>query len=607
MKNYIIYINLAVLSCFWAAIPVRAASIPIENASFESPAVDPNAFPALPVVDGWTEIDLDTLSSSNTGVFPNTDSNSPDHITNADGNQLAFLGSETGNALEQDLTAIYKASNEYRLTVAAGISSLFPPSDEEPIDTIELALYYHDVNDPNRHIDIACETVAVRGLSSTYLQYFSVFLPTVKYDDPWAGAAIGITIRATGRAGGFWDLDNVRLEEFLSASLFIENASFEFPAVDPNAFPAIPIVDGWTETDLDTLSSANTGVFPNTAPDSPDHITNAHGNQLAFLGSQLGNAFQQDLTAIYRAGCDYRLTAGVCISDLFTPSMTEPVDTIELVFYYRDINEPNKPLDIVSQIVQAKGQSSTQLQDFSVHLPTVNPNDAWVDESVGIAIRATGMPGGFWDLDNVRLEEFYPVSLPVANASFELPVVDPEGYPASPIIDMWTELDIDTFASANTGVFINTPAGSEDHMNNAHGSQLVFLGSQQGNGLEQDLSVPYNVGSTYRLTVGVGTSMRFPPSMIEPVDTLQLAFYYLDGNEPVDIVEEIIPATGLSSRNLRDFSVYLPPVQADDPWVNKTIGIAMRSAGEAGGYWDLDNVRVGQSSPPQDLLMTKKE
>ena len=101
--------------------------------------------------------------------------------------------------------------------------------------------------------------------------------------------------------------------------------------------------------------------------------------------------------------------------------------------------------------------------------------------------------------------------------------------------------------------------------------------------------------------------MRFPPSMLEPVDTLELALYYRDGNEPVDIVQEIIPATGLSSRSLRDFSVYLSPVQADDPWADKPIGIAMRSRGAAGGYWDLDKVRLGQSLPSPDFILTNKE
>jgi uncharacterized protein YlxP (DUF503 family) len=604
MKNYIFYLNIALISCLCAATPVQSASIPIENASFESPAVDTNAFPALPIVDGWTEIDLDILSSANTGVFPNTDPNSPDHIINADGNQLAFLGSQAGNALQQDLAGIYQAGCDYRLTVAVGISNMFPPATEEQFDTIELVLYYRDANDPDQTLDIVSKIVESKGLSSTKLQDFSVYLPTVNPNDAWEGENIGIAIRATGAAGGFWDLDNVRMEEFISASLFIENSSFESPAVDTNAFPALPIVDGWTEIDLDILSSANTGVFPNTDPNSLDHIINADGNQLAFLGSQADNALQQDLAARYQAGCDYRLLVAVGISSMFPPAMEEPIDTIELVLYYRDANDPNQTIDIISGIVEAKGLSSTKLQDFSVYLPTVNPNDAWEGENIGIAIRATGAAGGFWDLDNIRMEEFYPVSLPVANASFELPVVDPEGYPASPIVDMWKELDLDVIASANTGVFLNTPSGSEDHMNNAHGNQLVFLGSQEGNGLEQDLSVLYQTGSTYRLTVGVGTSMRFPPSMTEPVDTLQLAFYYRDGNEPVDILKEIIPATGLSSRYLRDFSVYLSSVHENDLWADKPIGIAIRSTGAAGGYWDLDNVRLGQWQPSDDLLIT---
>ena len=42
------------------------------------------------------------------------------------------------------------------------------------------------------------------------------------------------------------------------------------------------MVDGWTELDLDTLGSTNTGVFANTAADSPDHVANADGDQLAF-------------------------------------------------------------------------------------------------------------------------------------------------------------------------------------------------------------------------------------------------------------------------------------------------------------------------------------
>ena len=191
----------------------------------------------------------------------------------------------------------------------------------------------------------------------------------------------------------------------LSASIPIENASFEAPVVDPNGFGAVPLVVGWTEIDIDTLFSTNTGVFANTDPNSFDHIVNADGSQLAFLGSQTGNALEQNLDTVYKAGCGYRLTVGVSVSSRFPPAAVEPVDTLELVLYYRDANEV---VDIAHQTVEATGQSYTQLHDFSLELPAVQPGDAWAGMSIGIALRAAGQPGGFWDMDNVRLVEPLP-------------------------------------------------------------------------------------------------------------------------------------------------------------------------------------------------------
>jgi hypothetical protein len=188
----------------------------------------------------------------------------------------------------------------------------------------------------------------------------------------------------------------------LSASIPIENASFEFPVVDPNGFGAVPLVDDWMEVDIDALFSTNTGVFANTDVNSFDHIVNADGSQLAFLGSQAGNALEQDLEAVYKTGCDYRLTVGVSVSSRFPPSVVEPVDTLELVFYYRDANDV---IDITHQTIEAMGQSYTKLKDFSLELPAVQAGDAWAGMNIGVALRAAGQPGGFWDLDNVRLIE----------------------------------------------------------------------------------------------------------------------------------------------------------------------------------------------------------
>src|SRR5512145_2011808 len=129
MLRHMIRLSVLMIAGLWAASPVKATSILVANASFESPVVDPGGFGAVPFVESWTEIDLDTQASANTGVFANTAAGSPDHVTNADGLQLAFLGSQQGNALEQDLAATYKAGYEYRLTVGVGVSMRFPPAD----------------------------------------------------------------------------------------------------------------------------------------------------------------------------------------------------------------------------------------------------------------------------------------------------------------------------------------------------------------------------------------------------------------------------------------------------------------------------------------------
>ena len=587
----------------WVVSPALSASIPIENASFEVPVVDPNGFGALPIVDGWTELDLDTLGSTNTGVFANTAADSPDHVSNADGDQLAFLGSELGNGLQQELPVAYNIGCDYRLTVGVGVSMRFPPSVAEPVDTIELVLYYHD--ETESIVDIASVTVEATGLSTTQLEDFSLYLPAVDSDEPWAGKLIGVAIRATGMAGGFWTLDHVRLVESVPISVPIENASFEAPFVDPNGFGAVPMVDGWTELDLDTLGSTNTGVFANTAADSPDHVANADGDQLAFLGSELGNALQQELSATYKVGCDYRLTVGIGVSMRFPPFEAEPVDTIELVLYYHDQTE--SVVDIASATVEATGLSTTQLKDFSVVLPTVNSDEAWASKPIGIAIRATGMAGGFWTLDHVRLIESMPVSLPMENPSFEAPVVDPNGFGAMPFADGWIEHDVDNLSSSNTGVFANTTVDSWDHVVNADGLQLAFLGSQSGNAFEQDLSIAYEIGCEYRLTVAVGVSSRFPPSIEIPLDVVELVLYYYDQTESIDIVAEAIDATSLSSGRLMDVSIYMPSVHSGEPWAGKSIGIAIRSEGLPGGFWILDHVRLAESLPVPDVADISKE
>jgi hypothetical protein len=99
----------------------------------------------------------------------------------------------------------------------------------------------------------------------------------------------------------------------------------------------------------------------------------------------------------------------------------------------------------------------------------------------------------------------------------------------------------------------------------------------------------------------------FPPSAAEPVDTLELVLYYRNGLEVVDIASQAVEATGLSSTELKDFSLNLPTVQVDDTWAGMTIGVALRAAGMPGGFWDIDNVRLVESPIGAETELTTNE
>jgi hypothetical protein len=202
-------------------VPAQANSIPIPNNSFEVPVIDPNGgFPAIPFVSSWNEDDIDPLSR-NTGTFFNTPPDSPDHLFNVDGNQLAFLGSMEGNAFWQYLPQTYKAGKSYRLTVGICISMRFPPPEGTPLI---LALQYLPGADPNDVVSIASVQAPAPDPNSRIVEDFSVILPAVQSTDPWAGKNISVAIRATGAAGGFWDVDNVRLMEYPRTPEFTDDS-----------------------------------------------------------------------------------------------------------------------------------------------------------------------------------------------------------------------------------------------------------------------------------------------------------------------------------------------------------------------------------------------
>ena len=214
---------LMLLSC------VYADSIPVANHSFEDP-VAPSSDPyALPYVTDWIELDNDPVYGANTGVFYNITG-----IAGADANQIAFLGGEKGNALLQDLGAVYQVGKSYKMTVGVCVSGAEAPSDP---NGLELAFYYTSPEDPNRFDIVTATTVAPSNFSTIELEDESVYLPVVQTGDAWAGKSIGIALRGTGPFGGFWDLDNVRVVEYPLVPNFTDDsivnlADFAIMAID---------------------------------------------------------------------------------------------------------------------------------------------------------------------------------------------------------------------------------------------------------------------------------------------------------------------------------------------------------------------------------------
>lgn len=194
----------------------QAGPIAVSNFSFESPAVvrdTQNPFGALPFIDDWDEttVGLHDEFDQNTGVFINTDPTSPDYITNAHLERLAFVSSLVGNDLRQELAASFVPGAAYSLTVAVGKSFTFPVGDDEEL---EIALYYLDGN--TEHV-VGSTRILGMELGTTELTDFQVNVGPVDASDPWAGHRIGVLIRpwlddVDDELGeGFWNIDNVRV------------------------------------------------------------------------------------------------------------------------------------------------------------------------------------------------------------------------------------------------------------------------------------------------------------------------------------------------------------------------------------------------------------
>lgn len=214
-----------------------AAPVTVPNASFESPSTVYvglyfDSWQKTPKPDGYDESDGFTWDQL-TGVFKNTPPTSADHIDNCDGQQAVWLFAVPGVGLFQDhqskdwndpepthdFDAVFEPGNAYRLTVGVigGGGGMLPGA------TLEISLYHRD---SQSNAVVVASTVITHGSSQfpnrTHLVDFQVEVPTVRTTDPWAGEHIGVSVISTVTTelqGGYWDLDNVRLESIREPAL----------------------------------------------------------------------------------------------------------------------------------------------------------------------------------------------------------------------------------------------------------------------------------------------------------------------------------------------------------------------------------------------------
>jgi autotransporter-associated beta strand protein len=199
-------------------------------------------------------------------------------------------------------------------------------------------------------------------------------------------------------------------------------------------------------------------------------------------------------------------------------------------------------------------------------------------------------------------------SISVPNGSFESPALANASPYAGPDIAVWQKSPAPAWWTQagysaeqwtdSAGVFVNVPFAP---VAGADGNQLAFMFSVPGYELYQTLSTTYQVGQSYQLTVGIqggGYGMQIGcPMAIE--------LYYPDaGGNRIPIGSTTIlnnNATGVLSQ-LTDYTLTIPAVAATQAWAGQPIGIDLvqtATTAQAGGYWDIDNVRLTAAATRQ--------
>ena len=429
------------------ASPLFGANVSVPNGSFESP----DTTYATNRMDSWEKnpqpVWYDEAVFGGpwdlaTGVFSNAPNAENIIIDNMDGEQGAFLFvlPQVGffqdyNSVDwahtnatHDFNAIFQPGKAYQLTVGL----IGGGGNMREGASIALALYYRDASSNMVFVAMTNVVHSTNAFpSTTHFVDFPVFTSIVKASDPHAYKHIGIAIFSSipfdqNLFGGYWDIDNVRLKQIEPPLLALPNASFE----SPDTTYATNRMDSWEknpqpfwydEAIFGGPWDLATGVFSN-APNAENMIIdNMDGEQGAFLFVLPQVGFFQDYNSVdwahtnathdfnatFQPGKAYQLTVGLIGGG---GNMREGA-SIALALYYRDASS-NMVFVAMTNVVNNTNlfPSRTHFVDFGVITPLVIPSDAHANQHVGIAIFSSipfdqNLFGGYWDIDNVRLQE----------------------------------------------------------------------------------------------------------------------------------------------------------------------------------------------------------
>jgi hypothetical protein len=205
-------------------------------------------------------------------------------------------------------------------------------------------------------------------------------------------------------------------------------------------------------------------------------------------------------------------------------------------------------------------------------------------------------------------------SILIPNASFEFPATSF----VEPRIDFWQKAPKPFWYDESggflwdqlAGVFANVAPTNSAYIDNAHGTQGLYLFAlpqnfvYQESGPTNEFQATFEAGKSYDLTVGViggGGGMTNGVSM-------QLGLYFRDASSNMVTVASTNLTFTLeqfpNTTHYIDYTVHVPVVAAGDAWAGKPIGIVLMSTVDpalAGGYWDLDHVRLTASGAGPEL------